>query len=280
MLGVFSSDVKSKKSAGGCDMSKETGDVHRAAGYVRVSQERAVQNGFGLDAQEADIKRLAEYRGLPLVEVYRENGVSGYKRERPALERLLADATAGKFQVVIFPSIDRVGRSVRDVIDIESALRSCGVGVIFVREGIDTSTPTGEFFRNIMASLSQLEGRIIYERLSKGKRAKKSQGGYVGGRIPYGYHKEGGTLVVVPDEAPVVKQMFEWKAAGRSLRGIVKLLNAGNTKVRCSGEWSNSTVWNILKNRFYTGRAEFEGEWILAQHEAIVSDSLFERCNS
>ena len=156
-------------------------------------------------------------------------------------------------------------------------MRARGVSVIFVREGIDTSTPTGELFRNIMASISQFEGKLICERLSKGRREKKAQGGYVGGRIPYGYRNKKSALVVVPDEAAAVKQIFRWKAAGKSLREIVKLLNASDTKPRRAGAWSDSTVWNILKNRFYTGRAEFEGEWIPAQHEAIVPDRLFRK---
>jgi len=221
----------------------------RAAGYVRVSQERAAQNGFGLDAQEADIKRLAEYRGLPLVEVYRENGVSGYKRERPSLERLLTDAQARKFDLVIFPSIDRVARSVRDVIDIEAALREADVGVVFVREGIDTSTPTGQFFGNVMASIAQLEGQIIYERLSKGKQAKKAQGGYVGGWVPYGYRVENGAVVAVPEEAAVVERVFRLKADGKSIREIVESLNADGARTRSGGQWTASTVWGILKSR-------------------------------
>ncbi len=258
-------------------MSGENGT--QAVGYVRVSQERAAKNGYGLGAQEEDIHRHSQYKRWRLLDVYKENGVSGYKRERPALERLLTDAKSGKFDVVIFPSIDRVGRSVKDVIEIEAALRGSGVGVIFVREGIDTSTPTGELFRNIIASIAQFEGKLICERLSKGRCAKKSQGGYVGGRIPYGYRNESGALVVVPNEAAAVKRVFQWKAAGKSLRRIVELLGAGDTKPRRGGAWSDSTVWSILKNRFYTGRAEFEGRWIQGQHDAIIANALFRKCN-
>ena len=65
----------------------------RAAGYIRVSQERAVRNGYGLSAQEHEIKRFIEYKGYTYVDIYRENGVSGYTRERPAMDRLLADAS-------------------------------------------------------------------------------------------------------------------------------------------------------------------------------------------
>jgi site-specific DNA recombinase len=152
----------------------------RAAGYVRVSQERAARNGYGLDAQEADIQRFVEYKNWELIELYREEGASGYSKDRPELDRLLADAKDGKFDAVVFPSIDRVGRSVRDVIDIDNALRNTGVDIVFVREGVDTSTPTGEFFEIIMASIAQFEGRIVYDRLSKGKHQKAAAAGRQG----------------------------------------------------------------------------------------------------
>ncbi len=126
----------------------------RVAGYIRVSQERAARNGYGLGAQERDIHRFVEYKGWNLVELFREEGVSGYKRDRPALERMLAGVKAGRFDVVVFPSIDRTGRSVKDVIEIDRAIRKHGADTVFLREGVDTSTPTGELFRNIMASLA------------------------------------------------------------------------------------------------------------------------------
>ncbi len=156
--------------------SEETDGAVRAAGYVRVSQERNARNGWGLGAQEADVARYVQFKNWEPGEVYREEGVSGYEKDRPALQRLLADAKAGAFDVVIFPSIDRAARSVRDMIDIDTALRKAGVDVIFVREGVDTSTPTGELYRNIIAAVAQWEGRIIYERMSKGKRKKASEG--------------------------------------------------------------------------------------------------------
>jgi len=255
------------------------GNGAQAVGYVRVSQERAAKNGYGLGAQEEDIRRHVNYKRWQLFDVYKENGVSGYKRKRPALERLIEDAKSGKFDVVIFPSIDRVGRSVKDVTDIEAALRDCGVGLIFLREGIDTSTPTGEFFRNIMASISQLEGRIIYERLSKGKREKKAQGGYIGGWVSYGYRREKGELVVVPEGAAVVERIFRMKAKGVSPRRIAESLNQQGDVTRRGGRWSYSSVWAILRNRFYTGKVECEGRWIAGKHEAIISDALFRKCN-
>ncbi|MHC4251734.1 MAG: recombinase family protein [Planctomycetota bacterium] len=223
----------------------------RAAGYVRVSQERAVRNGYGLDAQEADIRRYAEYRQLRLVGLFREEGVSGYERERPALEKLLAAARSGEIDVAVFPSIDRAGRSVRDLIEIDAALREAGVDVVFMREGIDTSTPVGEFFRNVMASLAQLEGRIIADRLMKGRRRKAAQGGYVGGWLPYGYELVDGRAKVVAREAAVVRRVFRWSGEGRSLRWIAGRLDAQGAPTRKGGRWHASTVRGILGNATY-----------------------------
>ena len=224
-----------------------------AVGYIRVSQERAVRNGYGLAAQENDVRRYAEYRGWTLAEIFREEGVSGYKRERPALERMRTAAKAGAFNVAIFPSIDRAGRSVRDVIETDRALRSFGVETVFIREGVDTSTPTGELFRNIMASLAEFEGRVIYERLSKGKERKAAEGGYTGGWLPYGYRRgDDGTVAAVPEEAAVVKRIFRWSARGVSQRTIAERLNAAGVPTRKGGPWRRSTIYNVLHNTFHS----------------------------
>ncbi len=246
----------------------------RAAAYIRVSQERNARNGYGLDAQHADIRRYAEYKGLGEIGLYREAGASGYERERPELDRLLADAKAGKFAVVIFPSIDRTARSVKDVIEIDATLKKAGVAVVFLREGIDTSTPVGEFFRNVMASLAQLEGRLIYERMSKGKRRKAVQGGYTGGWLPYGYRLENGRAVIVPEEAQVVRRVFRWRAEGRTLQWICDRLDESDVETLRGGTWRVSTVRRMLRNRFYAGLVKLGKEFVRGQHDAIIMDSI------
>jgi DNA invertase Pin-like site-specific DNA recombinase len=255
-----------------------TSEILVGVGYIRVSQDRVGQIGYGLQAQENDIEKHSKYRDIKLFHVYKENGQSGYDRERPELKRMLEDAKAGKFNVVIFPSIDRAGRSVKDIIEIEALLRKEGIDVVFVREGIDTSTPVGELFRNIMASIAQFEGRLIQERLSKGKHRKAAEGGYIGGWLPYGYSTEEEQVIIIPEEALTVEQIFAWRADGKSLREICSRLNEEGVPTKRNGKWRISTVTQILNNRYYTGRVEFEGAFIRGQHDAIISDLLFQRC--
>ena len=219
----------------------------RAGGYVRVSQERAARNGYSLAAQEQDIRRFAEYKGWHLVEIYREEGVSGYRKDRPALDRLLADAKTGHLDVAIFPSIDRAGRSVKDLIDLDRTLHSHSVATVFLREGVDTSTPTGELFRNIMASLAEFEGHMIHERLLKGKRQKAAQGGYTGGWLPYGLRRDGhGRVVVVPAEAKVIRQIQRLRRAGKSLRWIAGSLSQAGVASPRGRAWHPSTIQGMV----------------------------------
>jgi len=254
------------------------GDAKRAAGYIRVSQERAVKNGYGLGAQETDIQRFALFKQWELAGIYREEGVSGYQKERPALNKLLSEAKGLGLGAVIFPSIDRAGRSVKDVIDIDRALRATGITTVFLRENIDTSTPTGQLFRNIMASLAQFEGRVICERLHKGLKRKASEGKYRGGWIAYGYRVEKGRLVLVPEQAEVVRRIFDWAAKGRTQTWMRARLNEEDAPTRTGSPWRFSTLQHILKNRFYTGRVAFEETWIAGEHPPIVSGELFEAC--
>jgi len=257
--------------------TQERSEPKRAAGYIRVSQERAARNGYGLDVQDRDIRKHADYKGWNLGEVYREEGVSGYKRERPALDRLLADAKAGHFSVVIFPSIDRAGRSVKDVIEIDAMLRSGGVEIVFLREGIDTSTPTGELYRNIMAAVAQFEGKLTCERLTKGRRLKASEGGYIGGWVPYGYRvNDEGDYEVVPEQAEVVKRIFGWRRRGKSLRWIADKLGRQLAPTQKGGSWRPATIQRILGNEFYAGLVQGDGEVVRGRHQPVVSERLFQ----
>ena len=179
--------------------------------------------------------------------------------------------------MAVFPSIDRAGRSVKDVIEVDRTLRKAGVDVVFVRESVDTTTAVGEFFTNVMASLAQLEGQIMAERLSKGRRRKAARGGYVGGWLPYGYRHVEGAVVAVPEEAEVVRRIFEARAAGMTYDDIAWQLIRDGIPTQCGGTWRVSTLRRIVANRCYIGMTEVDGKAVTGRHEAVVSRELFQR---
>ncbi|MHC5059162.1 MAG: recombinase family protein, partial [Planctomycetota bacterium] len=106
------------------------------------------------------------------------------------------------------------------------------------------------------------------------------EGGYIGGWLPYGYRSENGRVVVVPEEARAVTRVFERRAGGAPYRNIIAELAGAGIPTANGGRWQVSTLRGMIRNRFYTGRVEFEGELIRARHDAVVSDVLFERANA
>lgn len=266
----------------------EQAKTPRAAGYVRVSIDRNLHDRYGIDAQITDVKRYVEYRGWQLLEIYREEGVSGHlpafslkssenrnKGNRPELDRLLCDARTGKYDIVVFPSIDRAARSVWNMIEIDEAFNNMGIPVIFIREGIDTSDAMGQFFRNICASLAQFEGTLLHERLVKGMQVKAARGGYCGGFIPYGYRVEKGMLVIIEDEADVVRQIFKWRIEGHSFKWISDALTQMAVTSKRKLIWQPGTIHRIVNRPSYAGFIKYNGKLYPGTHKKIISIETF-----
>ncbi len=142
----------------------------RAALYARVStsdQSTALQ----LD----ELRQLAAQRGW-LVTEYCDTGSGRQGASLPERDRLMADARAGRLQVVLVWRFDRFARSTRDLVDALESLRTWGVEFISLREGIDTSTPTGKLVFTIIAALAEFERCLIVERVKAGLEAARRRG--------------------------------------------------------------------------------------------------------
>jgi site-specific DNA recombinase len=146
-------------------------------------------------------------------------------RERPGGLRLLADAKAGAFDIVLVYKLDRIGRSLLVVIDAHDRLGEAGVALKSATEPIDTSTAAGRLIFQMLASFSEFERATIAERSRDGLRRAFKEGRHIG-RIPYGYDVDkNGALVVVEDEACVVRQIIANVAGGSTLYSEAKRLN-------------------------------------------------------
>jgi DNA invertase Pin-like site-specific DNA recombinase len=126
------------------------------------------------------LRELAERNGDTLVAEYIDSGVSGSKRDREALNQMLAAARSRKFSKLYVVSIDRLSRSTRDLIDTVEVLNDLKVTIVFQRENIDTTTSTGQFFLTVLGSLAQFEREIMRERINAGIARAKSQGKKMG----------------------------------------------------------------------------------------------------
>jgi predicted site-specific integrase-resolvase len=140
--------------------------------YMRVSTKG---HGQTSDTQALALKEYAERRGFDVQE-YRDEGVSGTKDRRPALDKLMADARARKFDVVIVARFDRFARSVSHLLRALEEFKALGIDFVSLNESIDTSTPMGEMIFTVLAAVAELERSIITERVHAGVNRARKEG--------------------------------------------------------------------------------------------------------
>jgi DNA invertase Pin-like site-specific DNA recombinase len=163
-----------------CRGDADCGSTKRVGLYLRVSTA-----GQTVENQRQDLQRVAEQRGWQIIGEYIDHGVSGAKRrdQRPAFDRMCTDAAKGHINMVAAWALDRLGRSVRDVINFLADLPEQGVALYLHREQLDTATPVGKLVLTIMAGVAEMERSLNVERINAGvARARKA--GRIGGRPP------------------------------------------------------------------------------------------------
>jgi len=141
----------------------------RAAIYVRVSTDKQT-----IENQLRELHRVAERRGWEIVHEYRDAGISGAKRreERPGLDEMLKDAQRRRFDVVMVWAIDRLGRSLIDLLGTIQTLEACDVDLYLDQQAIDTTTPAGRLMFQITGAFAEFERSMIRQRVNAGlKRA-------------------------------------------------------------------------------------------------------------
>ena len=137
----------------------------RAALYVRVSTDhQSVEN------QVRELKQVAERRGWTVIEVYRDAGISGFKGrdKRPGVDAMLKDANRRKFDIVMAWAIDRLGRSLIDLLGTIEHLEKVGVDLYLDQQNIDTTTPTGRLLFQITGAFGEFERSMIRQRVRAG----------------------------------------------------------------------------------------------------------------
>jgi site-specific DNA recombinase len=265
----------------------------RIAAYIRYSAE-AQSDSFSLEAQERQIRRRAQQDGYTVVAVYSDPARSAYKAvKRPGLRQALADAQAGKYDVLYVHKVDRLSRRLERSLQIVGLLQKYGVSLKAVEQNFDLTKPDGKFLFHLLSSLGEFYSDNLSQETIKGKRERAEQGLH-NGWAPFGYRSvliEGRKRAVPhPEEGPAVKWAFEMYATGRySDREIGEMLAEKGFRSRRGRPVNKSMVRDMLMNPFYIGRLRYRGEdqrgvhyryvkSIPGVHEPLISEELFERC--
>src|ERR1039458_4091631 len=214
-------------------MPDTTGAALRLAIYARVSTEEQ-REGQTIDSQIAELERFSRDKGWPIVGIYKGRGSSAVIMERPALDRLRDSAQKGVIDAVLINDVDRLARDVTHLGVIKRGLERHGVKFIFRKLPSDES-PTSNLMVNILGSFAEFERELISDRTRRGRRHKvEVRKQYLGSNTAYGYRYipkdrvagKDGILELAPEEAAVVRQMFEWlDQGGLSARRVVHRLS-------------------------------------------------------
>ena len=192
----------------------QTTTPKRAVIYTRVSTD-----GQTTDNQLLELKKAAEHAGWEIVGVYEDKGISGSKGrdKRPGFDRLCKDATRRKFDVVMSWSVDRLGRSLQDLVGFLSELHAVGVDLFLFQQGLDTTTPGGKAMFQMMGVFSEFERAMISERVKAGLNRARAEGKRLGRQ---------------PTSPEMVEKILEAKAEGLSVRKIAAKVGISSSAVQ------------------------------------------------
>ena len=252
--------------------------MENVVAYCRVSTDgQTGDDKFGIDSQKEIIMKYCEEHGMQISDWYIDEGESGVKESRPALDSLLfGEVKNPPVKAVIVAKSDRMAREIKLYFYYMMLLEKKGIHLISATEDVvNDDTGLGNVYRSLMLFVAEQERANITKRTSGGRRVKADRGGYSGGKAPMGYKVENGNLVINEDEAPVVRFIFERKRNGETMLSTVNALNDNGYRTRNGKEFVISTVQSIWNNeKTYRGWYKYgkTGEWVKGQHEPILKE--------
>ena len=269
----------------------------KVAAYARVSME-SERLQHSLSAQVSYYSSLIqqnpawEYAG-----VYADDGITGTKtNDRTEFNRMIADCEAGKIDIILTKSISRFARNTVDLLNAVRHLKELGISVQFEKEHIDSLSEDGELMLTLLASFAQEEVRSLSDNVKWGTR-KRFEKGIPNGRFQiYGYRWDGDHLVVEPEEAKIVKLIYDNFLNGLSAESTEKQLEEMGVKSYKGQHFGNTSIRQILGNITYTGNLLFQKEytvdpiskksrknqgelpqyWVENTHEAIIPMEVYQ----
>lgn len=206
----------------------------RMIAYLRVSTDEQAMSGLGLEAQEATLRRALEYRGWELVDVVRDEGISGSTLNRPGLHGALERIAAGDVDGLVVAKLDRLTRSMRDFCAVVDWFEAARAALVMLEPDVDTSTPAGRAVAHVMVAFAEMERGMIGDRTRVALAAKRARGEATG-------------RPAIADNPELVARIQELHAQGLRLCEIARVLTDERwPTVRGGTTWRASALQSVV----------------------------------
>lgn len=262
----------------------------RCAIYTRKSREEGLEQNFNsLHAQRFAAENYIAsqiHEGWVLnPEHYDDGAYSGGNTDRPAFQRMLKDIADGKIDCVVVYKVERMCRSNADFVGIIETFDRHNVNFVSVTESFNTGTASGRLMLGMLINFAQYERELCSERIRDKFANSKKKGIWMGGNLPFGYNLKDRNLLINDEEARVIASIYNQFIKTESITQVTRNLNeAGittkkwvskNGTIHKGNKFGKNTVERILKNPLYIGKVTHKNSVYPGQHEAIISEEVF-----
>lgn len=232
------------------------------------------QTDQSIEGQVAECQEYAKRNNIDVIEIYADRHVSGKGTEgRFEFQRMLRDAAAKKFEAVIVWKIDRFGRNRQDIALAKMKLKAAGVKLCYAAESVPEG-PEGIVLESVLEGIAEYYSAELRQKILRGMKETVKKGLHIGAPLPLGYKTEDRRIVVDPETAPLIREVFERYAQGAKMIDLVAYLNDQSVVGSRGGKITPAVVYRMLRNHRYLGI--FDVFDVELRAEPIISPELFE----
>lgn len=247
----------------------------RAVIYARFSSHNQTEQS--IEGQLRECYEYARRHNLTIEGEYIDRALTGTTDKRPSFLKMINDSKKKTFDYVLVYQLDRFARNRCDSANYKAKLKKNGVRVLSARENISDDA-SGILIEGVLESMAEYYSAELSQKVKRGFRESLTKGYFTGGRDLFGYDVVDKRWVLNPDEAAIVKEIFDRYKHGEKTQSIATRLNERGIRNKNGTEFGIDSITRILHNRKYTGKIEYNGEIYTNVTPAIVDEETFNEC--